>query len=161
MISGRVAGLYGLVTLHRPANVDDPVALGALLSALAEISLGCPLVLPAHPRAANRLRHAGLPAGVRIIPAAGYLYFIALEASARLVLTDSGGVQEQITVLGVPCLTLRDTTERPITLTEGTNRLVGQDPGLIIKAAREVLAAPPPPAPRPALSYGTATPASR
>ncbi len=147
---GTLAGLglnpgeYGLVTLHRPANVDDPVMLSALLSALAEISRSCPLVLPAHPRVAERLHSAGLPAGVRIIPPAGYLDFIALEASARLVLTDSGGVQEETTVLGVPCLTLRDSTERPITLTEGTNQLVGRDPDRIVKAAREVLAASPP-----------------
>jgi UDP-N-acetylglucosamine 2-epimerase (non-hydrolysing) len=131
------------VTLHRPANVDDPVALGGLLGALAEISRSCPLVLPAHPRAAGQLHSAGIPAGVRILPPAGYLDFIALEASARLVLTDSGGVQEETTVLGIPCLTLRDTTERPITVTEGTNRLVGRAPDRIVSAAREVLAAPP------------------
>ena len=81
---------------------------------------------------------------MRIIPPLGYLDFIALEASARLVLTDSGGVQEETTVLGVPCLTLRDSTERPVTLTEGTNQLVGRDPDRIVKAALEVLAAPPP-----------------
>lgn len=137
-------GQYGLVTLHRPANVDDPAVLGALLPALAEISRSCPLVLPAHPRADGRLRSAGLPAGVRIIPPLGYLDFIALEASARLVLTDSGGVQEETTVLRVPCLTLRDSTERPITLTKGTNRLVGRDPDRIVRAAHEVMAAPPP-----------------
>jgi UDP-N-acetylglucosamine 2-epimerase (non-hydrolysing) len=159
---GTLAGLglrpqqYGLVTLHRPANVDDPVVLGALLPALAEISRSCPLVLPAHPRAAGRLHSAGLPAGVRIIPPAGYLDFIALEASARLVLTDSGGVQEETTVLGVPCLTLRDSTERPITLTEGTNQLVGGDPDRIVKAAREVLATPPPRPGKPALWDGQA-----
>jgi UDP-N-acetylglucosamine 2-epimerase (non-hydrolysing) len=84
-------GQYGIVKLHRPANVDDPAVVGALLPALAEISRICPLVLPAHPRAAGRLGGAGLPAGVRIIPPAGYLDFIALEASARLVLTDSVG----------------------------------------------------------------------
>jgi UDP-N-acetylglucosamine 2-epimerase (non-hydrolysing) len=93
---------------------------------------------------------------VQVIPPAGYLDFIALEASARLVLTDSGGVQEETTVLGVPCLTLRDNTERPVTLTEGTNRLVGRDPGLIVRAAREVMAAPPPPPRRPALWDGRA-----
>jgi UDP-N-acetylglucosamine 2-epimerase (non-hydrolysing) len=140
-------GGYGLVTLHRPANVDDPAVLGALLSALVEISRGCPLVLPAHPRVAGRLFGADLPAGVRVIPPAGYLDFIALEASARLVLTDSGGVQEETTMLGVPCLTLRDSTERPITVTEGTNQLVGRDPDRIVKAALEVLAAPPSPRP--------------
>jgi UDP-N-acetylglucosamine 2-epimerase (non-hydrolysing) len=149
-------GQYGLVTLHRPANVDDPAVLGALLSALTEISLSCPLVLPAHPRVADRLHGAGLPAGVRIIPPAGYLDFIALEASARLVLTDSGGVQEETTMLGVPCLTLRDSTERPITLTEGTNRLVGRVPDLIVRAALEVMATPPPPPRRPALWDGHA-----
>jgi UDP-N-acetylglucosamine 2-epimerase (non-hydrolysing) len=149
-------GQYGLVTLHRPANVDDPAVLGALLPALAEISRSCPLVLPAHPRAAGRLHSAGLPAGVRIIPPAGYLDFIALEMSARLVLTDSGGVQEETTMLGVPCLTLRDSTERPITLTEGTNRLVGRNPDLIVRAAFEVLAAPPPRPAKPALWDGQA-----
>ena len=149
-------GQYGLVTLHRPANVDDPAVLGALLSALAEISFSCPLVLPAHPRVNGQLRSFGLPASVRIVPPLGYLDFVALEASARLVLTDSGGVQEETTVLGVPCLTLRDSTERPITLTEGTNRLVGREPDRIIRAAREVMAAPPPPPRRPALWDGRA-----
>jgi UDP-N-acetylglucosamine 2-epimerase (non-hydrolysing) len=141
---GLEPGGYGLVTLHRPANVEDPAVLGALLSALAEVSRDCPLVLPAHPRVAGRLAGAGLPATVRITPAAGYLDFIALEASARLVLTDSGGVQEETTVLGVPCLTLRDNTERPVTVSEGTNQLVGRDPERIVKAARAVLDASPP-----------------
>jgi UDP-N-acetylglucosamine 2-epimerase (non-hydrolysing) len=137
---------YGLVTLHRPANVDDPAVLGALLLAFADIArAGCPLVLPAHPRADAVLRSVPIPPGVRIIPPLGYLDFIALEASARLVLTDSGGVQEETTVLGVPCLTLRDNTERPITLTEGTNRLVGRDPARIVAAALEVMGDPPPP----------------
>ncbi len=149
-------GQYGLVTVHRPSNVDDPVAFGGLLGALAEISRSCPLVLPAHPRAVGQLRSAGLPAGVRILPPAGYLDFIALEASARLVLTDSGGVQEETTVLGIPCLTLRDTTERPVTLTEGTNQLVGRDPGRIVMAALDVLALPPPGPRRPALWDGQA-----
>ena len=149
-------GQYGVVTLHRPANVDDPAVLSALLPALAEISRDCPLVLPAHPRADGQLRGAGLPASVRVIPPLGYLDFIALEASARLVLTDSGGVQEETTVLGVPCLTLRDSTERPVTLAEGTNRLAGREPGKIVRAAREMLAAPPPPPRRPALWDGRA-----
>ena len=149
-------GQYGLVTLHRPANVDDPATLGGLLEALAEISRSCPLVWPAHPRAAGQLHAGGLPAGVRILPPAGYLDFIALEASARLVLTDSGGVQEETTVLGIPCLTLRNTTERPVTLTEGTNQLVGRDPGRIVKAALEVMALPPPGPRRPALWDGQA-----
>jgi UDP-N-acetylglucosamine 2-epimerase (non-hydrolysing) len=135
---------YGLVTLHRPANVDDPAVLGMLLEALAQVGKLCPLVLPAHPRAAGALAAAG-HGGVRVIRSVGYLDFLALEASAALVLTDSGGVQEETTALGVPCLTLRDNTERPITVTEGTNRLVGRDTGRILAAAREVLASPPSP----------------
>jgi len=152
-------GEYGLVTLHRAANVDDLAVLARLLSALDQVAALCPLVLPAHPRLAERLT-GQLPGAdrsgrVRVIPAAGYLDFLALEASARLVLTDSGGVQEETTALGVPCLTLRDNTERPITLTEGTNRLVGSEPQRIVTAAREVLAAPPRPR-RPALWDGRA-----
>jgi UDP-N-acetylglucosamine 2-epimerase (non-hydrolysing) len=136
---------YGLVTLHRPANVDDPAVLGALLSALDEVAQTYPLVLPAHPRAAQRLHDANMSARVQVIPSAGYLDFVALEALAGVVLTDSGGVQEETTALGVPCLTLRDNTERPITLTEGTNQLVGRDPERIVKAALSVLDDPPPP----------------
>jgi UDP-N-acetylglucosamine 2-epimerase (non-hydrolysing) len=152
---GLEPGRYGLVTLHRPANVDDPLVLGALLSALTEVARLCPLVLPAHPRAAGRLHDAGLPPRLTVIPPAGYLDFIALLASAALVLTDSGGVQEETTALGVPCLTLRDNTERPITITEGTNQVVGRDPERIVAAARQVLEAPP--APRaPALWDGRA-----
>jgi UDP-N-acetylglucosamine 2-epimerase (non-hydrolysing) len=149
---GLEAGGYGLATLHRPANVDDPAALAALLTALDDVAALCPLVLPAHPRTAERLRGASR---VRVIPAAGYLDFIALQAAARLVLTDSGGVQEETTVLGVPCLTLRTNTERPVTLTEGTNQLVGRDPARIVAAARQVLASPPAPR-RPALWDGRA-----
>jgi UDP-N-acetylglucosamine 2-epimerase (non-hydrolysing) len=152
---GLEPGRYGLVTLHRPANVDDPETLGILLSALEQVAHMCPLVLPAHPRAAHRLHDAGLADRVRVIPPAGYLDFIALEASARLVLTDSGGVQEETTALGVPCLTLRDNTERPITLTEGTNQLVGRDPDRIVKTAVSVLEDPPPRR-RPALWDGRA-----
>jgi UDP-N-acetylglucosamine 2-epimerase (non-hydrolysing) len=147
---------YGLVTLHRPASVDDPAVLGALAAALAGISRSCPLVLPAHPRTAARLAGTGLPAGVRVIPPLGYLDFIALEASARVVLTDSGGVQEETTLLGVPCLTLRDSTERPVTLTEGTNQLAGRDPEVIVKMARAVLDSPVPAPRRPALWDGFA-----
>lgn len=140
---GLEPGGYALVTLHRPANVDDPGALAALLAALDEVARHCPMVLPAHPRAAAQLR--AISPRIQVIPPAGYLDFIALQAAARLVLTDSGGVQEETTVLGVPCLTLRDNTERPITLTEGTNQLVGRDPSRIVKAALSVLDTPPPP----------------
>jgi UDP-N-acetylglucosamine 2-epimerase (non-hydrolysing) len=152
---GLAPGEYGLATLHRPANVDDPDVLAALLPALDEVARMCPLVLPAHPRAAERLQRAGISGRIRVLPPAGYLDFIALQASARLVLTDSGGVQEETTILGVPCLTLRDNTERPVTLTEGTNQLVGRDPERIIAAARQVLTCPPGPR-QPALWDGFA-----
>jgi len=136
---GLEPGGFGLVTLHRPANVDDRAVLTGLLGALGEVARECPLVFPVHPRARDRLADVGIPAGVRPIDPLGYLDFVALESAARLVLTDSGGVQEETTVLGVPCLTLRDNTERPVTLTEGTNTLVGRDPGRIVAAARRAL----------------------
>jgi UDP-N-acetylglucosamine 2-epimerase (non-hydrolysing) len=152
---GLTAGQYGLVTLHRAGNVDDVAVLGRLLSALGQVAQLCPLVLPAHPRLASRLTQASPSARLRIIPAVGYLDFIALQASALLVLTDSGGVQEETTALGVPCLTLRENTERPITISHGTNRLVGTDPDRIVGAARLALSAPPA-ARRPALWDGCA-----
>jgi UDP-N-acetylglucosamine 2-epimerase (non-hydrolysing) len=152
---GLTPGGYGLATLHRPANVDDPAVLAGLLRGLGEVARFCPLVLPAHPRAAERLRAAGVPEGITLVPPAGYLDFIALQAHARMVLTDSGGVQEETTVLGVPCLTLRENTERPITVTEGTNTLVGRDPEKIALMARQVFDEPPAPR-RPALWDGRA-----
>ena len=136
---------YGVVTLHRPANVDDDTMLGQLLWALGDIAADCPLLLPMHPRAAGRLQSMGVPPGIRLIPPAGYLDFIALQHGARIVLTDSGGVQEETTALGTPCVTLRDNTERPITITEGTNHLAGRDPARIVEVARSVLANPPKP----------------
>ena len=136
---GLSAGSYGLVTLHRPANVDEVEMFKGLLGALGEVALECPLVLPVHPRVAPALAALDVPAGIRAIEPLGYLDFVALEASARVVLTDSGGVQEETTALGVPCLTLRDTTERPVTITEGTNLLVGRDPVRIVAEARRVL----------------------
>ncbi|MER7467432.1 UDP-N-acetylglucosamine 2-epimerase (non-hydrolyzing) [Streptomyces sp. NPDC097981] len=142
---GLTRGGYGLVTLHRPANVDDPGALRGLLKALGEIAGRCPLLLPAHPRAAERLAETGVPAGIQVVPAAGYLDFIALQDSARLVLTDSGGVQEETTALGVPCVTLRENTERPITVEEGTNVLAGTDPDRITATVDRVLDDPPAP----------------
>jgi UDP-N-acetylglucosamine 2-epimerase (non-hydrolysing) len=140
---GLTPGGYALATLHRPANVDQPAILDGLMTALGEVARTLPVVLPVHPRTAARIEQDGLPDGILLIPPAGYLDFIALQASARLVLTDSGGVQEETTALGVPCLTMRDSTERPITLTEGTNVLVGRDPARIVAAARRVLAEPP------------------
>ncbi len=153
---GLTRGEYGLVTLHRPANVDDPEVLGALLKALGEIAGSCPLLLPAHPRALGRLNELGVPAGVRVVPPAGYLDFIALQDSARIVLTDSGGVQEETTALGVPCVTLRDNTERPITVEQGTNVLAGRDPERIVATVTRVLDTPPAPR-RPELWDGRAS----
>ena len=132
-------GEYGLVTLHRHANVDQPKVLAGLLEALGAITAECPLVFPVHPRARQALDRCPTPDGVRLLGPAGYLDFIALDADARLVLTDSGGVQEETTVLGVPCLTLRDSTERPITVTEGTNVVVGRNRDRIVGTARKVL----------------------
>jgi UDP-N-acetylglucosamine 2-epimerase (non-hydrolysing) len=142
---GLTSGGYGLVTLHRPANVDSPETLARLVSALTKISEELPLILPAHPRAASSLREMITTDQVRLIPPAGYLDFVALEAGARIVLTDSAGVQEETTALGVPCMTLRDNTERPITVTEGTNTLAGRDPARIIEIAQQILASPPAP----------------
>jgi UDP-N-acetylglucosamine 2-epimerase (non-hydrolysing) len=130
---------YGLVTLHRPANVDDPHTLKALLGAFNSIARFLPLVFPVHPRTAARIATEGVDPSLIVTPPLGYLDFIALEASADLVLTDSGGVQEETTVLGVPCLTVRENTERPITIEQGTNTLVGRDPEVIVAEARRVL----------------------
>jgi UDP-N-acetylglucosamine 2-epimerase (non-hydrolysing) len=151
---GLTPGDYGVVTLHRPANVDDAAAWAGIVGALAEVARDLPLVWPGHPRTRARLE-AGAPPGVSVVGPLGYLDFVALEASARLVLTDSGGVQEETTVLGVPCLTLRDTTERPLTVEEGTNTVVGRDPARIVAEARGVLADGVP-ARRPALWDGQA-----
>lgn len=136
---GLEAGGYGLVTLHRPANVDDPTTFAGLLSALGEIAGGLPLVFPVHPRTRAALAEVELPDGIRAIEPLGYLDFLCVEAGARIVLTDSGGLQEETTVLGVPCVTLRDETERPVTVTEGTNRLAGRDPSRILAVAAEAL----------------------
>ncbi len=133
---------YGLVTLHRPANVDDDRVLTGLVTALARVAERCPLVFPVHPRTRARLS-APVPNELKLVDPVGYLDFIALQADAKVVLTDSGGIQEETTVLGVPCLTLRENTERPITVSEGTNRLVGVDPEAVVQAAHEVLDNPP------------------
>ncbi|MDQ0597202.1 UDP-N-acetylglucosamine 2-epimerase (non-hydrolyzing) [Streptomyces canus] len=153
---GLARGEFGLVTLHRPANVDDPGVLAGLLKALGEVAGRCPLLLPVHPRAAQRLAEIGVPGGIRLVPPAGYLDFIALQDSARVVLTDSGGVQEETTALGVPCVTLRDNTERPITVEQGTNALAGRDPARIVATVNRVLDAPPAPR-RPELWDGRAS----
>ena len=141
---GFVPGGYGVVTLHRPSNVDDEPTLARLVSALTRLSSRLPLVFPAHPRTAQRLAAAGLDTSMsnsafRLIDPLPYVEFISLVADARLVLTDSGGIQEETTMLGVPCLTLRDSTERPVTITTGSNTLVGSNPDAAVLAAEAVL----------------------
>jgi UDP-N-acetylglucosamine 2-epimerase (non-hydrolysing) len=139
-------GRYVVLTLHRPANVDDPAVLARLLDALEVIQADQPVVFPVHPRTAKRLEafglvdRAGALDGLRVIEPIGYLDFLKLMASARLVMTDSGGIQEETTILEVPCLTLRQTTERPVTVTVGSNRLVGSDPADILAAYRDLRA---------------------
>lgn len=117
---------FALVTLHRPSNVDDPAALRAVLEALAKIATQMPVVLPLHPRTrknADAFNMADLLARLHVTEPVGYTEMLSLTSSAAVVLTDSGGLQEETTVLGVPCVTLREQTERPITLSEGTNRM--------------------------------------
>lgn len=138
------AGGYGALTLHRPSNVDDEAVLTRLVDTLVSLSRDLPLVFPVHPRTRARLEGFGLldrlQAGrIAVLPPAGYLEMLGLMRDARLVLTDSGGMQEETTALGVPCITLRENTERPITVDEGTNVLVGNDPGRILAAFNDVL----------------------
>jgi len=141
---GLAPGGFAVLTLHRPANVDDPAVFGRILDALEVIQRDVPIVFPVHPRTRQNLgrsalggRVAGL-GGLRLIDPAGYLDFLKLMASARMVLTDSGGIQEETTILKVPCLTLRENTERPVTVEVGSNRLVGADPARILAAYRDI-----------------------
>jgi UDP-N-acetylglucosamine 2-epimerase (non-hydrolysing) len=155
---GLVGRPYGVLTLHRPANVDDPAVFGGLLDAIERLQRELPVVFPVHPRTRKALAGAGgrpLPQLILTEPL-GYLDFLKLVAHARLVLTDSGGLQEETTVLGVPCLTLRNNTERPITVRQGTNRLVGLDPERVTAVARAVLQARPRPGRVPDLWDGQA-----
>jgi UDP-N-acetylglucosamine 2-epimerase (non-hydrolysing) len=144
----RLDGRYVLVTLHRPSNVDDPATLREIMTALAEISREVPVVFPVHPRTRQRIAALGLAgpqsaiANLTFLEPLGYLDFLALEAHAGLVLTDSGGVQEETTYLGVPCLTARPNTERPVTITQGTNRLVASAAAELRIAAQAALAEP-------------------
>jgi UDP-N-acetylglucosamine 2-epimerase (non-hydrolysing) len=125
-------GRYALVTLHRPSNVDDAEMLARVLKSLGEIAAEIPVVFPAHPRTRRRIAEFELDAedgnGIRLVSPLPYLQFLALQRWAAVVITDSGGIQEETTFLGVPCLTLRATTERPVTVTEGTNVLIGERP---------------------------------
>ena len=139
---GLDAGGYAVTTLHRPSNVDEPGQLAALVAALGAVAEMLPVVFPVHPRTRARIEQAGiaLPSGLRLVDPLGYLEFLGLMAQCKLMLTDSGGIQEETTALGVPCLTLRDNTERPVTVTEGTNTLLGSDPASILPAAAEIVA---------------------
>jgi len=136
---------YGVVTLHRPSNVDTPEALQRLTAALLAVQTRLPLVFPVHPRTAQRLAAVGLDAvltagGVVLTDPLPYVRFMSLVAAASAAITDSGGIQEETTYLGIPCLTLRENTERPITITQGTNRLVRSD--TLAEALDEALATP-------------------
>ena len=142
-------GRFATLTLHRPSNVDDEAVLRGVLQAVAEIARELPIVFPAHPRTRERIERFGLQGlvsttddgrGVKFVEPLGYLEFLRLVMDSRFVLTDSGGLQEETTVLGVPCITLRFNTERPITCEQGTNVLVGNRPESILEAARGVLA---------------------
>ena len=137
---------FVLVTLHRPALVDDPERLGPTMEVLAGIAESMPVIFPVHPRTKARLGQSGFSGWGNVILAEpmDYAEFIGLESEARLVITDSGGVQEETTVLGVPCLTYRTSTERPITIELGTNELVGVDPAALQEGAQRALAAEPP-----------------
>lgn len=132
---------YAALTLHRPSNVDDPERLRMLFDLLEEIHEEIPIVFPAHPRtsAAIENRLGGRLPRLRVTGPLGYIDFLGLLLDAKLVLTDSGGIQEETTVLGVPCLTLRENTERPITVSQGTNRIVGTDPVAIRREVRKIL----------------------
>lgn len=136
---------YAVTTLHRPSNVDDKDIFSGLIDALTRISAEIPIIFPAHPRARARIDEFGFAervadSNIRLIEPLGYLDFMSLYSAAKIVLTDSGGLQEETTALSIPCLTMRENTERPITIELGTNVLVGTDPRVITDAAFEILA---------------------
>ncbi|MEN9425825.1 MAG: hypothetical protein RLZZ220_174, partial [Pseudomonadota bacterium] len=149
---------YGVVTLHRPSNVDDEQNLHAIAGALRDIAGELPLIFPVHPRTRGNLEKFGLDLGpnVHLIRPQGYMSFLNLWKDAALILTDSGGLQEETTALGVPCLTLRENTERPVTIDEGSNVLVGTNPARIREEAAKVLAGQGKQGRRPALWDGKA-----
>jgi UDP-N-acetylglucosamine 2-epimerase (non-hydrolysing) len=158
---------YAVLTLHRPSNVDDPTILRNILGAVDRIAGDFPIFFPMHPRTRKQIENFGLQfffadkekrRGIVPLDPLGYLDFLALSDQARLVLTDSGGVQEETTVLGVPCLTLRENTERPATVEQGTNQVVGVQPERIVAAAKAVLECPRPRAQPPAFWDGYTAP---
>jgi UDP-N-acetylglucosamine 2-epimerase (non-hydrolysing) len=137
---------YGVCTLHRPSNVDGPESARRTIEAVSQLSRRMKVVLPLHPRTAGKFQEFGLLDALRekaiVMAPLGYLDFLALLDHARIVLTDSGGIQEETTVLGVPCLTFRENTERPITVTHGTNTVVGLDPRRVAAAVDDILSRP-------------------
>lgn len=135
---------YAVLTLHRPSNVDDPIIFRSLLETLRKISTRLPIIFPVHPRTLTMIEKFALGGlldtpGMLLLPPAGYLEILGLMQHARLVLTDSGGIQEETTALGIPCITLRDSTERPITVEEGSNTVVGHDPQKIVLAFDDIM----------------------
>ena len=138
---------YAVLTLHRPSNVDDRETLGGILTAVQQVAARMPVIFPVHPRTRNRLREFDLDAvlqNVVLTEPLGYVDFLALTSHAGLILTDSGGLQEESTALGIPCLTLRENTERPVTVTHGTNRVVGTKTLDIVAGVDQLFASPPP-----------------
>lgn len=134
---------YAVLTLHRPSNVDDQGKFEGLMRAIDTIAQQLPVIFPVHPRTAARVKALpNLKGDIRTMEPLGYLDFLALTSNASLILTDSGGLQEEATVLGVPCLTMRENTERPVTISHGTNRLIGTNPDAIVSAALEALGSP-------------------
>lgn len=142
LTDGQTWRRFAVLTLHRPSNVDSADKLGELMSAIEAVASEVPVIFPVHPRTKQRLAETGAIRNpqLRLVDPVGYLDFLCLLSQATLVLTDSGGIQEETTALGVPCLTLRENTERPITISQGTNLLVGTDPSQITNAARDILA---------------------
>ena len=134
-------GRFALVTLHRPSNVDDPETLRGIWSALERVAKEIDIIFPVHPRTRARLTDQGLaaPAAIRLTDPVGYVDFLRLQSAAALILTDSGGIQEEATILAVPCLTLRENTERPVTIAVGCNKLVGTDPEKIVESALAIV----------------------
>jgi UDP-N-acetylglucosamine 2-epimerase (non-hydrolysing) len=164
---------YAILTLHRPTNVDDARTFSRIIQSFLDVSRHMQIIFPAHPRTLKQIQQADLGdyfvdhfldgpepwdsrVRIRLIPPLGYLDFLQLMSHARVVLTDSGGIQEETTILGVPCITLRNVTERPVTLTHGTNVLVGADPKTIIREFTRVLQGSPQPLPSPPLWDGNA-----
>jgi UDP-N-acetylglucosamine 2-epimerase (non-hydrolysing) len=161
LLDGGQAKPYAILTLHRPSNVDDPRIFSRMVESFLAVSQQVPIIFPAHPRTLKQIQEADLGdyfvdhctngpepwdsrVRIRLVPPLGYLDFLQLMSHAKVVLTDSGGVQEETTILGVPCITLRENTERPVTLKHGTNVLVGADPEKIIREFSRVLHDPPP-----------------